>query len=259
MPTPFMHLHIAEQIFELAVQNGSNRKADGRLQETLAAEWPAFYLGSVAPDVNAISDISRFGTHFYDVPPSEDEMAYPTMLAIFPQLRALATMPPAQALFVAAYSAHLMLDLIWLRQIVFPFFFAPKGLGSRKQRALIHNILLTYLDTLALAALPTTAVSTLAAATPKQWLPFVPDAILVEWRDILTAQLEPEAPVKTIEIYAGRMKMSPEEFAANLQDPNWMQTQVFNKIPVDKVQAILQTAVPQSLELVQNYLQLPAK
>ena len=252
-----MHLHIAEQIYELAAQNG-NSKGDGRLKEILTVEWPAFYLGSVAPDVNAISDIPRFGTHFYEVPPPEEEMAYPTMLSTFPQLANCAAMPPAQALFVAAYSAHLLLDLIWLRQIVYPFFFAPRGLGSRKQRTLIHNILLTYLDTLALAALPETAVSTLAAATPNQWLPFVPDAILVEWRDILTAQLAPDAPVRTVEIYAGRMKMLPDEFVTNLQDPIWMQTQVFDKIPVAEVQAILDTAVPQSLELVQNFLQLPA-
>lgn len=251
MPTPFMHLHIAEQINQLAQQN-----SNGRLHQALAAEWPAFYLGSVAPDVNAISAIPRSGTHFYSMPPAQEEMAYPTMLAQYPQLKYDAAISAAQAMCVAAYSAHLMLDLIWLREVVYPFFYLPKTLGDRQQRELTHFILLTYLDTIALNALPETAVITLAAAQSQQWLPFVDDAVLTEWRDLLVAQLTPGAPVKTVEIYAGRLGMSPDEFATNLQDPAWMQTQVFDKIPVDQVQAILHTAVPQSIELIDNYLAL---
>lgn len=244
-----MHLHIAEQIFSMVSANGN-----GRLQHTLAAEWPAFYLGSVAPDVNAISALSRESTHFYDVPPAPEETAYGAMLAQYPQLTNLAAMPLGQAVCVAAYSAHLLLDLVWLREVVYPFFYKAAHLGDRQQRQLTHFILLTYLDTLAFEALPETAVSTLAAAQPNQWLPFIEDGILVAWQEMLVEQLQPGAAVKTIEIYAGRLKMSPAEFAANLQNSDWMQAQVFGKIPVAEVQRILQTAVPRSVELVHNYL-----
>ncbi len=247
-----MHLHTAEQIYALAGSTGN-----GRLQATFAAEWPAFYLGSVAPDVNAISTLPRRDTHFYRMPPDEAEMAYPTMLARYPQLNNVAQMPPAQAMFVAAYSAHLLLDLVWLRQIVYPFFYLPKHLGDRQQRELTHFILLTYLDTIALQALPETAESTLAAAHSQQWSPFIADAILVDWQNMLVEQLAPGAPVKTIEIYAGRLGMSAAAFAANLQDPDWMRAQVFDKIPVAEVQAILQQAVAPSLELIIHYLKIP--
>ncbi|VAW31521.1 hypothetical protein MNBD_CHLOROFLEXI01-4297 [hydrothermal vent metagenome] len=244
-----MHLHIAEQILEQSSVNGN-----GRLQTLLTAEWPAFYLGSVAPDVNAISDISREGTHFYKMPPDRQEMAYPTMLKMVPQLNNVLVMPAAQAVCVAAYSAHLMLDLIWLREVVYPYFYLPKTLGSRQQREIIHFTLLTFLDTLALQALPKTAVSTLAAATSRHCLPFIEDNLLHQWRDMLVAQLQPGAPIKTVEIYAERLGMSAAEFDANLQNKQWMQTHLFDKIPVDKVQAVLQTAVPQSLDLISNYL-----
>ena len=156
-----MHLHIAEQIFSMVAANGN-----GRLQQTLAADWPAFYLGSVAPDVNAISPLPREGTHFYDVPPAPEETAYGAMLEKHPQLTDFGRMSAGQAVFVAGYSAHLMLDLIWLREIVYPFFFKADHLGDRKQRQLTHFILLTYLDTIAFEALPETAVSTLATALP---------------------------------------------------------------------------------------------
>jgi len=247
-----MHLHTAEQIYARAGSMGN-----GRLQAILAAEWPAFYLGSVAPDVNAISTIPRRETHFYRVPPDEAEMAYTTMLARYPQLNDVAQMPPAQAMFVAAYSAHLLLDLVWLRQIVYPFFYLPKHLGDRQQRELTHFILLTYLDTIALQALPQTAESTLTAANSQQWVPFITDDILCSWQKMLVEQLAPGAPVKTIEIYAGRLGMSAEVFAANLQDPDWMKAQVFDKIPVAEVQAILQRAIAPSLELITHYLKIP--
>ncbi|MAU00047.1 MAG: hypothetical protein CL608_23130 [Anaerolineaceae bacterium] len=249
MPTPFMHLHIAEQIYETVSANGN-----GRLQTSLAAEWPAFYLGSVAPDVNAISTLPRANTHFYDIPPDPDETAYGTMLAQYPQLADLAAMSPGQAVCVAAYSAHLMLDLIWLREVVYPFFYLAEDLGNRQQRRLTHFILLTYLDTIALAGLPETAVSTLAAAESNHWLPFIKDEVLAAWQEMLVAQLQPDAPVKTVEIYAGRLKITPEEFAANLQNSDWMQQQVFDKIPVNEVQQILQTAVPKSIDLINEYL-----
>ncbi|HFE66220.1 MAG TPA: hypothetical protein ENJ93_03070 [Chloroflexi bacterium] len=250
MPTPFMHLHTAEQIRStIAAQNG-----DGRLLAQLDACWPAFYLGSVAPDINAICEITRFATHFYRTPPPPGEQAYDVMLAQYPELACGPDLAANRAVFVAAYRAHLLLDLVWLRQIVDPFFFHADHLGDRKQRQLTHFILLTWLDGLALAALPDTAVTTLSHAVPQQWLPFAPDETLVSWRDIIVDQLQPEALPRTVEIYANRIGVSPETFAANLQDDAWMAEHVFGKIPVDQVQAHLTTAVTRSVELIRKYL-----
>lgn len=249
MPTPFMHLYVAEQIQQTAVQNGH-----GRLLDYLLAEWSAFYLGSVAPDINAISDIRRADSHFYNLPPLPENDAVPEMLAAFPELAKPQSMTPDQAVFVAAYSAHLLLDLIWLRQIVVPFFFEAEHLGPPEQRRLTHFVLLTYLDNLALNQLPDTAVETLSQASPNGWLPFITDDLLCKWRDLLVDQLQPEAPVRTVEIYAGRLKMSADEFAEALHDPAWMETNVFGKLPVNQIQEILQAAVPQSIQLISDYL-----
>jgi len=249
-----MHLHVADQIRQTANQNDH-----GRLGMQLESEWPAFYLGSVAPDINAICDIRRAETHFYTLPPVPTNEAVPEMLELYPQLADPSQMTSGQALFVAAYAAHLMLDLIWLRQIVVPYFFDAEHLGSPEQRRLTHFILLTYLDSLALDALEGTAVTTLSQARPSQWLPFVPDSVLVEWRDMLVAQLEPGAFPRTVEIYAERLKMSAAEFAAALHDPAWMEEHVFSRLPVADIQTILQTAVPQSVQLIADYLQITNK
>ena len=159
-------------------------------------------------------------------------------------------------MFVAGYSVHLLYDVIWLREVVGPYFFQAKDLGERKQRILIHFILLTYLDKLAVATLPQTAVHTLAAADSEQWLPFAENKDLLAWRDLLLPQLEPDAPLSTVEIYAERLKMTATEFATNLDDPIWMEANIFAKLPVPKIQTILATAVPRSVDLLLDYFHL---
>jgi hypothetical protein len=251
MPTPFMHLQCAEQIRSaLEADPGDN----GHLPALLRREWPAFYLGSVAADFPSISGTPRVESHFYDMPPPPQAEAHATMLAMHPELAESASLPPDQAVFVAAYSAHLMLDMLWFRQILMPYFIEAPHLGNRQQRRLVHFILLAYLDTLALASLPDAAGATLAAAEPRRWLPFVDDAVLARWRNMLVAQLQPGAPVQTVEIYADRLQMSPAEFAANLRDRQWMEANVFSKVPLAEIQAKLATAVPGSIALISEYL-----
>ncbi|MBK8985036.1 MAG: hypothetical protein IPM39_02985 [Chloroflexi bacterium] len=252
MPTPFMHLHLAEQI-RSAAETRFGR--DGRLATLLAQSWPAFYLGSVAADCQDLAGIPRTATHFYNVPPEPDNQAYPRMLAAYPELTDLAHMPPDQAVFVAAYSFHLIVDLVWFREILLPYFVhAINWRAGHEQRHLVHNIVLTYLDKQAYEALPPTAVATLAAATPDHWLPFVNDEALVAWQNLLVAQLQPGAMPQTVNIYARRLHMSPVEFANSLQDPTWMADHVFNVVPIAEIQARLDTAVLTGLDMLAHYL-----
>ncbi len=249
-----MHLHMAEQLRALA----ENRfGANGRLPLLLAQNWPAFYLGSVAADCQDLAGIPRTATHFYNLPPAPDNQAYPRMLAAYPELADPDHMPPDQAVFVAAYSVHLMVDLVWFREILLPFFVErPDWRDGYERRHLVHNIVLTYLDHQAYQALPETAVTTLATAVPHHWLPFVDDEILVQWRDRLVAQLQPEGVLETVTIYAHRLHMSPEEFATCLQNPAWMEDNVFRVVPIAEVQARLDNALTTGLDLLVDYLKI---
>lgn len=255
MPTPFMHLQIAEQI---RAQAKARWGVDGRFTRLLNQEWPAFYLGHIAPDYQIICDVPRAKTHFYRLPPDPNVQAYPQMLAKFPELSDADALPPDQALFVAAYGAHLLLDLCWFREILVPYFVEVPNMGDFQQRRLVHHTLLTYLDKIALESLPETAASMLSAAQPRQWLPFAEDAQLVRWRDMVATQLEPGAAIRTVEIFAARTEMSPQEFIANLEDTAWMDTYLFNQVPVADIKAKLAAAVPRSIALITNYLKITA-
>ena len=245
-----MHLHIAEMIRKQAGENG-------RLSSRLSASWPAFYLGSVAPDCQEIAGVSREETHFYGLPPQPDNQAYPRMLAEYPQLADGTALSPDQGIFVAAYSVHLLYDLIWFRDVLMPYFVNAKQWAAVfEERRMVHHIVLTYLDKLAYESLPETAVSTLASAQPDCWLPFISDETLRQWQNLLVTQLEPTGELETVNVYAGRLGITSAEFAANLNSQDWMDVHVFQYIPVGDIQAKLETAVKDSIALICQYLQI---
>ena len=241
-----MHLQVAEGII-------AHDQLLPVVRKLIDRHFPAFYMGNVAPDVQSVSGAPRSDTHFYDLPPRPGDRAYRTMLATYPALANVAGLQPEQAVFVAGYCAHLMLDLRWYHEVLIPYFVDPPEWDDNHQRFVVHNTLLTYLDKMAVESLPKNAVLTLAAAEPKEWLPFVDDADLIHWRDVLVDQLQPNAPLRTIEIYAGRLYMSPEEFAANLEQPDWMDEHLFKRVPVDSVIGMVLSAVAESAFLINDY------
>ncbi|MDA0242782.1 MAG: zinc dependent phospholipase C family protein [Chloroflexi bacterium] len=247
MPTPFMHLHFAERLL-------AHPALDEAVRQQLCANWPAFYLGSVAPDFQVVCAVVREATHFYTIPvTADDTAAFDRLLTTYPALASPNQLPAPQAIFWAAYGAHLLYDLLWDHAVLTPHFRHGEW-GDKRGRFLAHNTLLTYMDTAAVAALPPTAAATLRQNNSQGWMPFDPDDKLAEWQELLAVQLLPSAPIRTIEIYAQRMGISPAQFAAQLNDPTWMAEQVFCHISLAEVQTAVDTALAQSIPLITHYL-----
>ncbi|MDX1662339.1 MAG: zinc dependent phospholipase C family protein [Candidatus Promineifilaceae bacterium] len=248
MPTPFMHLQVAEQI-------RAHPDLPAEVAACLDAHWPAFYLGNVAADFQTISATPREVAHFYRLPPTPGVEAYEEMLRRHPELASSAHLASAHAVFIAGYLAHLLLDLRWYWEVLVPYFVEAEGWpADHRERFLAHNILLTYLDNLASGSLPADAGAILAQAQPHRWLPFAGDGDLIRWRDMLSDQLRPGATTKTILIYAGRMNMAPDALKERLDDAEWMEEQVFRRVPLEAVQDTLTKGVESSVQLVKHYL-----
>jgi hypothetical protein len=177
------------------------------------------------------------------------------MFASYPALSRPDGIHEAEVAFIAGYCAHLALDLIWHREVLQPVFLLADSWASNRQRYLVHNTLLTYLDREAVASLRGDAAVALASAEPIGWLPFARDRELRAWRDFIAGQLAPGGSVRTVGVFAGRMRMSEEEFAANLSDPDWMADYLFGRVPIAAVQRALDDAVTSGARLVTAYLE----
>jgi hypothetical protein len=249
MPTPFMHLDSAERLLDHPQLSDGVRRA-------LCQAWPAFYLGSIAPDVQAICNMPRALTHFHELPPALDVPSYDQMLLDFPALADVRALPLAQAVYVAGYRMHLLLDWAWLLRVVGPFFWQTSRWDGTppQERRMAHFILLTYLDSHALGRLPDSAESTLGAAQPAGWTPFVADADMQQWQAMITDQLKPGRPIRTVEIYAERLHMTPDVFAARLHDDAWLTSQLFERVPLAPVETIIDAAIDSSVGLISDYL-----
>lgn len=242
-----MHLLAAERIRDHPYL-GTN------VRNLLYRYYPAFYFGNVAPDYQWLCDIPRETTHFYTLPLTDNWDATQAMFANYPELLEAAALPREQAVFVAGYCTHLLLDLRWYRDILIPFFVETAGWQDHFQRFVAHHTLLTYLDSQAVSLLPDDARAILAAAEPHHWLPFADNIDLLRWQSMLVAQLEPSAPLQTAVIYADRLSISADEYMARLAEPEWMDENLFNRVAVGEVEDILVNSVSESALFVNTYL-----
>lgn len=249
MPTPFYHLSVAE---ELLSHPGLALEA----RSLLGAQRGAFLLGNTAPDVQVISRQARQETHFFDLPLRPGTRPpWEELLAEHPSLAQAHALPEPQAAFLTGYLCHLQADWLWVKGVFVPVF----GLRSRwetfPRRLVLHNVLRAYLDRQILPSLTNGTGSSLVSAEPAGWLPFVADEHLRQWRDYLAGQLRPAASIQTIEVFATRQGVAPEEFYRLIDSEDEMERQVFTHIPRQSLEDYHQRLMDENLQLIHAILQ----
>jgi hypothetical protein len=220
MPTPFNHLRLAYDLQPLLSPGWRAR---------VGADWPAFLLGNIAPDVQTVSGQTREATHFFSVPLAASPPAVESLLRHYPELARPARLPAAQGAFLAGYLAHLEFDVEWVRAIFEPVFGPDQTWGSFRERIYLHNALRAHWDATDLAALPAGVGAALARARPAGWLPFVADAHLENWRDQVAEQLHTDGQAATIRVFAERMGVEPDAFRGLVESPEAMAARVFSR------------------------------
>jgi hypothetical protein len=221
VPTPFTHLALAGELLDARPEGLSPA-----LHRALAAERSAFLFGNVAPDAQTVSGQTREATHFFPVPLGDAPPAPLRLFSLYPALARPDSLPPAQAAFLAGYLAHLALDQLWVAEIFEPFFGERQAWGTFPERLYLHNALRAYWDAQDLRRLPPATALSLHTALPRKWLPFLDDASLVRWRDLVAGQLTSGA-ARTVEVFAERMGADPGALADLVNSPRAMRRQVF--------------------------------
>jgi len=178
----------------------------------------AFLLGNTAADVRAITGQHRSETHFYRLSEHDAPSADEALVATHPALANPRVLPTSQAAFVSGYRVHLAYDERWARDLFMPLYWNGPDWPDRLTFTVHHNALRVCLDRRALDWIlaDSEAVRALRNVKPSGWLPFVPDAVLREWRDWLMAQIDAPDQVATLEVFAERMGVAVSRLAAQV-------------------------------------------
>ncbi len=245
MPTPITHLSLAEEI----LRGDDLPPASRRL---LLQQRGSFLLGHTAPDVKTVSGQGRHESHFYTIPRTFDRPAYELLFDAHPSLARTESLSPAQAAFIAGYIAHLLLDEIWLDDIFQCYFL--QNWGPLRERLFLHNVLRVWMDRRDQQQLNGSVAMALREAEPRDWLPFVSDEHLREWRDWLVEQLSPGQSMQTAKVFAQRMGISAAEMEAVSRSSQQMAERVFCHIPRAALQSFHDIGYERSVVLVDWYI-----
>lgn len=250
MPTPFYHLNIAQEVIE-------RQDIPTPIINFVCCYWGEFLLGNVAPDVQVISGQTRQSTHFFDLPLKNNrEKPWSVMLAKYPQLRYGRRLSSELAAFIAGYLCHLKADWLWVRTIFIPVFGLKSGWESVPQRLYLHNVLRAYIDQRTLRELNHDLGNHLLQSVPDQWLPFIKETDLCEWRDFLAGQLQPGGKISTVEVFAKRQGIAPEEYYRMIDSEETMEREIFSHLPRQSLDEYHDQILIESQKTLIKYLKI---
>ena len=246
MPTPVQHIAIADRLLDDTALPSS-------ILDRLLEQRGAFLFGNTAPDVQTVSGQPREATHFFEIPFRSIPMPHQAMFKQYPGLSHTRTLPPAQAAFLAGYICHLWLDVLWVRDIYLPGFGPDAPWATMRERLLYHNILRTWCDQDDQRRLNGDIGPSLAEVQPDHWLPFTADRFLAAWRNGLVEQFQPGASIRTIEVFARRGGVSPDQFLRVLDSPQEMERNIFAHAPREKIETFYQNGYAQMAQLIVDH------
>jgi hypothetical protein len=243
MPTPAVHLYLAQEILQ-AVPAGCLNGATGD-----------YLLGNIAPDAWSLGGLTRREAHILPIPIPPGKHCADELLALYPHLRASRQLPPAAAAFVAGYMAHLLVDELWYYRIFEPFFSREReGDAPIQRRLLYHNVLRLYCENALQDRVAGELVDALAGSAAQYAFPLFDDAALSAWRDRISAEMRPGASRRSAEVFAARLRAPVEQLLALLCDPAALETEVLGRLPAGLLAAVAADGVDQAARLTQRYL-----
>jgi hypothetical protein len=94
----------------------------------------------------------------------------------------------------------------------------------------------------------------LSTAQPAQWLPFIPDQALIDWRDLVASQIAPGGHSRTLEILGQRIRMNAAEMAEFIHSEQAMNDYLWRNVPRTAVAKAEQSMYHRACESIRMYL-----
>jgi hypothetical protein len=120
--------------------------ADGLRVADIEADRGAYYLGSTAPDIRAVTRWERERTHFFDLNDFGHQDSVRAMFEAYPELTDRANVTGSTASFLAGYITHLILDEGWISEVYRPLFGERSPLAGSERANVMDRVIQFELD-----------------------------------------------------------------------------------------------------------------
>ncbi|MCC6904365.1 MAG: hypothetical protein IT326_00885 [Anaerolineae bacterium] len=247
---PYSQTHLLSVHALLAAD--ATRRAFPWLQED--ATRAAFLLGAIAPDTRVFSNQPRESTHFFGIPPLGPRPEA-VMLDAYPAFASAAALDRPHAAFIAGYLTHLVMDYVWVEQVVMPCLYV-EGLpwGARHPNWPHYCLVMAYLEVRASQQLDRPTGALMALAEPQAWLPFINDADLITWRDYIADLIWNKGTRDILAHQAQQLGVSPEALARTIEDDDRFTETVHGKVTLAHLEAFRLDTARRSASVVLAYL-----
>ncbi|MEO1287527.1 MAG: zinc dependent phospholipase C family protein [Chloroflexota bacterium] len=219
MPTPFTHLHITLRLMQ-------DEAIPQKLRDFAMTHRPDFLLGGIVADQRPEGG-KRADTHFYEYIKPMTDHPWRVMFQQNPSLKQAKS--DAHHAFLLAYVAHLAADEYWSLHMLKPHFAESDWGDDLRHRFYLLHLLLITMDERDETRLPEGIGAIMQECKPDNWLPFLSDDLIIDWRDYLAHQID-DHDSKTLDIFGGRIDTAPEKVRELLDDAYYMQRNVWNNV-----------------------------
>jgi hypothetical protein len=134
MPPPVLHMSLAKKL------------ADSLAVSDIDRDRGAYYLGSTAPDIRAITRWDREKTHFFNLDDFGHQDSVRRLFEVHPELGDRDNVGPGTAAFLAGYITHLVLDEGWISEVYRPLFGERSPLAGSERANVMDRIIQFEMD-----------------------------------------------------------------------------------------------------------------
>jgi hypothetical protein len=235
--------------------------ADALALADIEADRGAYYLGSTAPDIRAVTRWERDRTHFFDLDDFGEQDSVQALFEAHPGLAERAKVSAGTASFVAGYITHLVLDEGWISEVYRPLFGERSPLEGSERANVMDRIIQFEMDRRRREDRATIDAmrADIGASALEVTLGFIDIDTLRHWREVNLDFLKAPPTWDRFRNVASRhLKQygvtEPEELERFMAEVPSLLQETVDHVGWERVQGYLDSSLARARELVRGYL-----
>lgn len=249
MPAPVLHMSLAKTA------------ADALRLADIEADRGAYYLGSTAPDIRAITRWERERTHFFDLNDFRHQDSVRALFKAYPELEDRAKVNESTASFIAGYITHLVLDEAWISEVYRPLFGERSPLAGSERANVMDRVIQFEMDRREREDRRTVAAmrADIVASALEVTVGLIDLETLQRWREVNIDFLQAPPTWERFRNVASRHLRTygvtePEHVEAFMAEVPSLLQETVDHVGWDRLQAYLDSATARARQEVRSYL-----